>query len=382
MSKHKFLYLDCLRGFAAVAVVLYHVTENNGLHWLPSADIAVDLFFGLSGFVMAASYSQAIGQGLDFKTFIVRRLIRLYPMFLVGLLLGAAAIYIKHDLALSDISPDRLATIFYTNALFIPYFGSASTHVFNYVSHDEGFPLSPSHWSLFFEIVAYAIFFFVSRRKPKLVPVLAVAGWVLFFGVSLRWGTGLGWGHGIFFWGGLPRVVYGFFAGVVAFIVYSNDRSAAFSAARQFIAKHSRLVALLLISALILDFSWAPAKTAVAHILVVSASPLLVLIGACVRVENGALNSACRILGFLSYPLYCIHYPILEFADVAARHPLRDTSPLALSCGVTALSIILAIVFAKFIDEPVRRILTRKFGADRVMKPATVTTAVANGQKQ
>jgi peptidoglycan/LPS O-acetylase OafA/YrhL len=89
--------LTSLRGAAAVLVVLHHycmVFTDDILRWLPSrilvnAYLCVDLFFILSGFVLAYVYHQ-FSQGVkaaDYRAFIVARVARIYPLHLATLAL-------------------------------------------------------------------------------------------------------------------------------------------------------------------------------------------------------------------------------------------------------------------------------------------------------
>ncbi|RWD64150.1 MAG: acyltransferase, partial [Mesorhizobium sp.] len=63
--------LDALRGVAAVAVALQHLMR---IYHLPEAPLnpflAVDLFFILSGFVMARTYEDRLRRGLSAVGFI------------------------------------------------------------------------------------------------------------------------------------------------------------------------------------------------------------------------------------------------------------------------------------------------------------------------
>lgn len=52
----KFVALDGLRGFAAIFVVALHVCNMLAIWRRSSAYLAVDLFFILSGFVVAYAY--------------------------------------------------------------------------------------------------------------------------------------------------------------------------------------------------------------------------------------------------------------------------------------------------------------------------------------
>jgi peptidoglycan/LPS O-acetylase OafA/YrhL len=88
--------LDGLRGLAASAVVFAHIRffYPDHSYWLnvDVGDEAVALFFSLSGFLMAALYSQRPFNAADFM---VHRLARIYPVYFVSLLVVFAltAIY-------------------------------------------------------------------------------------------------------------------------------------------------------------------------------------------------------------------------------------------------------------------------------------------------
>ena len=76
--------LDLLRGFAALSVCLYHTgfLLMPGYHILPGGYLCVDLFFLLSGFVIARTYDRRIASGMVLGAFAIQRLARLYPLFL------------------------------------------------------------------------------------------------------------------------------------------------------------------------------------------------------------------------------------------------------------------------------------------------------------
>jgi hypothetical protein len=50
---HRFVFLDGLRGIAAVVVMLYHFTQHTSHPIAELGSVCVDLFFCLSGFVIA-----------------------------------------------------------------------------------------------------------------------------------------------------------------------------------------------------------------------------------------------------------------------------------------------------------------------------------------
>ena len=69
--KQTFAALDGVRGIAALAVMMFHIAwwPHFGRPF-PSAYLAVDLFFTLSGFVVAHAYSPRLSQGLSALAFL------------------------------------------------------------------------------------------------------------------------------------------------------------------------------------------------------------------------------------------------------------------------------------------------------------------------
>jgi peptidoglycan/LPS O-acetylase OafA/YrhL len=83
--------LTGLRGVAAIVVMLYHFFEDDTYFapYVPSlikhGYLAVDVFFILSGFVMALSYAHYFKDGVAvsaFRTFMVKRVARIYPLYM------------------------------------------------------------------------------------------------------------------------------------------------------------------------------------------------------------------------------------------------------------------------------------------------------------
>ena len=82
--------LDGLRGVAVLAVLLFHFAHLDrpaGLaqRWLLSATGAgwagVDLFFVLSGFLITGILLDARGSSGYFRTFYLRRVLRIFPLY-------------------------------------------------------------------------------------------------------------------------------------------------------------------------------------------------------------------------------------------------------------------------------------------------------------
>src|SRR5215469_5748632 len=98
--------LDGLRGLAALAVMLFHFN----IFFLPQARLteiapfvsrgylAVDLFFLLSGFVMAHVYGRLLGSNwrAHWRHFAVSRFARLYPLFAITTMVIVSLVTLYH----------------------------------------------------------------------------------------------------------------------------------------------------------------------------------------------------------------------------------------------------------------------------------------------
>ncbi len=162
--------LTGLRGIAALYVVFFHA---NGQYRMPDlirpfirhGYMAVDLFFILSGFVMAMTYAGLFENGFSFKSFkqfLLLRLARIYPLF--ALMTVLTAILIATVLS-KTYSFNHLGT-----ALL---FNFTLTHVWGFANS-----VVPPSWSISTEWAAYLLFpvgVFVGLRLPRRWSVLGLA---------------------------------------------------------------------------------------------------------------------------------------------------------------------------------------------------------------
>jgi peptidoglycan/LPS O-acetylase OafA/YrhL len=199
-QSHTFATLDMLRGIATFAVLIGHCRDwftpfVNGL-------LAVDLFFVMSGFVIAHAYEGKFGAGLSRMRFFVLRMIRLYPHYLAGTIMGIVVLA-THG---GDALP-KLLKISFFSALMQPTPGQ---------SLDLLYPSNPLPWSLLFEICINALYALTWRRwtTGALAAACAIALALLIASRIHLHGFDNGWGWWNFV-GGLARVCYGFPLGVL-----------------------------------------------------------------------------------------------------------------------------------------------------------------------
>ena len=142
--KNHFRPLTSLRFFAAMHVLAFH-NHLDALMDLPggirsiirTGYVSVSLFFVLSGFILAYTYhGDREGVSFDRRSFWAARLARIYPVYLVGLLLAAlivgAALMMKVDTPLKIYGYPAIAIIFFLLAAI-----GALVLVFNIMFRDE-----------------------------------------------------------------------------------------------------------------------------------------------------------------------------------------------------------------------------------------------------
>lgn len=338
-SQARHVGLDGLRGVAAIAVVLYHYTQGT-YHLFPSAPAAVDFFFVLSGFVLASAYGSKLGHGMTPWHFMRLRLLRLYPLYLVGTLLGLAALSAGLYGGANTQSGWMLLSHFALALLFLPGpTGMGGTL----------YPLDGPAWSLFFELVANGLFAAVRFKTPMMIGIcgLTALGYgaiVCATGVDAgwQWATALG---------GVPRVLFSFYLGVLLQGIGS-------------LRSGDRLPSYLPSLVLVLAFSLPHAvPTYLAVILFLSPALILAQVGS---EPAGKFRSLCSWLGGNSYALYVVHQPLYDLAHIAMQW-LKGIAtpelPVSWMLGTLACALLLSHVLTKHVDGPLRRWLSRLWRA-------------------
>ncbi|MFD9208980.1 acyltransferase family protein [Streptomyces sioyaensis] len=141
--------LDGLRALAVTAVVVYHVNPA----WLPGGFLGVDVFFGLSGYLIThllITEWQRHGR-IDLRGFWLRRARRLLPALAVVLLTATAAAAVLRPNRLESISGSLLSAATFTNNWW-----QISTHASYFASFGPP-PLFEHLWTLSVEEQFYLL---------------------------------------------------------------------------------------------------------------------------------------------------------------------------------------------------------------------------------
>jgi peptidoglycan/LPS O-acetylase OafA/YrhL len=341
--------LDGLRGLAAVFVMTFHfniffVPQARLTDLIPFLDrgyLAVDLFFLLSGLVMAHVYGQALATDwrAQWTKFAIARFARIYPLFAVTTSVMAIAVAI-FDTPLAPAIPISLSA---GSLALQPFLLQqwASSGSWNYPS-----------WSISTEAEAYIYFVFfagllLAGRRARLIAV----GCIFIVAVlSLVKGGTLNYSHKF---PALVRTLAEFSLGALLYRLYSSD------------AKPSRIW--VVSSAVVLA-----GLSLVTHVdfLLVGAFGCLIYLSINARgaLATALLNSRPSVaLGKWSYSIYLWHAPvhyivIAMFAAIGLPVSTLGLSGARLLLLATALVVVgLSAVSFEYFESPVRSLIVRRF---------------------
>lgn len=325
--------LDAMRGICALIVVVLHCS-NEDFSPVPGGYLAVDFFFVLSGLVVTRAYANRLHQGLSFLAFIKLRLVRLYPLFALGLLIDAARavtnVFRGHA---SGFELPAIATSLMRGLLMLP-----SEH--GWVL----FRLNSPAWSLAFEMLINVVFALILfRLRSAILALLAGAAFVALvmsaqshgnFDLGYLWSTAFP---------GLLRAFWGFAVGMlIARLPWTAPRP---SWAMLF------PVGVLIVVALVPPILWTET------VCIGLVMPMLVYVGARIN-PPPALTRAAGILGDMSYPVYALHWPLFYLFRTMGK-ALHLPAPLTMLLIVVLVSVI-GMGVGRFFEVPIRRTLSRR----------------------
>jgi peptidoglycan/LPS O-acetylase OafA/YrhL len=347
MAGNRYIFLDGIRGLAAILVLVRH-TGNFWHFAFYRSYLAVDLFFILSGFVIAYAYDGKLRDGkISLAQFLKIRLIRLYPVFLMSVFMCALVVLaaVLFDPPGTAPSMAEMAPVIALTALYLPSHLSGS---------DDLFPLNAIYWSLFFELVVNIVYAAVRPYlSTAVLLVLASSFGLMVASIAYEYGTlnvGFTWGFGAIF-SGFARAAFGIFLGLLLFRLRGR-----------FISRFGGLVnpwfAFFLICTLLASPSADRFDAIVDWLAVAVVFPLSILFAS--QPSSTRFEGLLLSLGSASYPIYVFHRPVSALISRAAGPVVGRYAPFT---GV--LLVIFLILFSVWlerrVDIPVRRRLTARF---------------------
>ena len=164
--------IQVLRGIAASLVVISHIgiierkygySGQNFLFWADIGQAGVDLFFVISGFIMVVTMWKRFGNSKGISQFLLRRFIRIYPIYWIYLILICVTMAVNPQWVNSSVQG---GINFFASFLLLPA---------------KGGPILLVDWSLKYEVFFYAVFaIFMLFPLKYLFPILTA----LFIGLT------------------------------------------------------------------------------------------------------------------------------------------------------------------------------------------------------
>jgi len=342
-------HLDALRIVAAAAVVVLHYMEyakdNAVAHFVfahvQHFNLFVDLFFVISGFVIAKQYLERVSGPDDIKRFFWRRMARIYPLHLLTLAFYLAiAAVLQLGLARGE-NPARYPLSDLPAQLLMLHALIGERLTFNFPS-----------WSLSAEMFCYLLFPFLAAgaaRWRSSVPIIVVIAVLANSAVSAFTdaGTWTDWINR----GGMFRALPSFALGVTLYIFR----------ARLDLAPAIQLPFTLLLSAFLVFGGLLPQTLMLA---IVYAIVLLAARADAMGQDTFLSRNRVDRWSDLTYSVYMLHIPVATVVLTIGGRFLAPFVPDARLALVPLAVVVLAIASKasyRYVETPIRHLLYALF---------------------
>ena len=177
-NRNRCVHLDVLRGLAGLAVPMLHLQEGFSrppaswsLTFCGHNYFAVEFYLLLMAYMFGAAYDRRWGAGMGLGDFAKRRLKRLHPLVVSGVVLGglvfalqAAGVAWAGTSKMTGQSAGLQAWAFVSGLLMLPAFG------FTYIA-----PLNPCSWTLYYQYLGNVLYALVVRHMRCWMLAVAAA---------------------------------------------------------------------------------------------------------------------------------------------------------------------------------------------------------------
>jgi peptidoglycan/LPS O-acetylase OafA/YrhL len=343
-------HIDGLRAVAVLLVVLYHI----GIPGIHGGFIGVDVFFVISGYLITSLLlAESVQHGrIDLAGFYARRVRRLFPAMMIVVLatIGLGAVFLLPIFSeQSALAKSAIATSFYVSNFYFwrytgDYFGSPTD--FEPLLHTWSLAVEEQFYLVWPLLIIVLLKVRNGRRDTlarDLLLLLATLS-VVSFSFSL-WATRTQPTAAFYL---MPSRAWQFGVGGILAIALSQGAKAGHVIANLLSA--TGLVAVIGAGLFLTERGFP------------GANALLPTLGTAAVIAGNTLNSGTcvaallswqpmRFVGLVSYSWYLWHWPLLAIARASALE--RQDLTRDLSLGL--LSLLLAILTYRFIENPIRQ---------------------------
>jgi peptidoglycan/LPS O-acetylase OafA/YrhL len=309
----------------------------------------VDLFFAISGFVIAHSSKSLIGQPATFRTYWLKRLVRIYPMYWLVLLPTLAGVLLTG-------SADKIPA-----GSVLDVFAHWSSTALLLPEHDA---VNGVSWSLSYELYFYGVFsLLILSPRLWIVPAGIALGTLLLLGIPA---TDTLFNNFL-----LSPFNLEFGLGILVSYIFQR------------ITFSSGVSLMLLAVALLVVIVFQSTVTNEDHlrrVLVFGSASFLLLLGVLGLDSQNSLPIPGWLgkLGDASYMLYLIHCPTLIIANKLIKPLVHDAfSVLALNLVLVVLIGWFSIYLHQHLEKPVMKSLLRRLLPARPKVVVPIREAIA-----
>ncbi|WP_051361190.1 acyltransferase family protein [Desulfuromonas sp. TF] len=346
--------IQALRGFAVLIVLFYHAKIGP----LSAGFLGVDVFFVISGYLITTLVKDGIERGdFSFANFYFRRAKRILPAAYVTFLCTALlAPFFLASSEMNDLRAQMAGSVAFISNIVLwrqsGYFeGEAALkpllHVWSLSIEEQYYFLLPAflffvprrHWkrgAIVLMLASLALCLYMVHRKPTpTFFLLPTRGWEMALGsigallvIRERFERWIKWA----FWPAL---------------------------------------AILLTLPIVKIAPYHPGPDA----MLICVATLVVILRKHPLLFRGPVMQGMGWVGDISYSLYLVHWPLFAFLNNVWVGPSNVDSPLSIRMGLLFLSLLLAWVLNRYVEEPTRRVnikLTRHV----LVRTATVSIAL------
>jgi len=357
-AKQRYEVLDGMRGIAAFIVMLFHYNIQHGYRIFYNAFTAVDFFFILSGFVLLHSYGNRLNTGMTARDFISRRIARLLPLTALGVIVGVPALLVMQHFSQTDFTVFGIFGAAARNMFFIPAVNTNWFIADGATISGQLFPTDGPLWSIFFEFAAGFGFIHLARLGyGKLSRWCVVSfGLIVLYSIwnghivgNRTFDFDAGW-SGSNFIGGFPRVIFGFTCGMLIYrMTTTYPVTGFFKKMLSWPVWHPTAVYAALICALTFPLY---VKGIYSLVEVGIIAPILVFQGSRSICKSAGTSMFSARLGQLSFPVYCLHYPVMSaLKALAITSGVLLPSPTILVTIAVSLTLLLSHVVSSLFEH-------------------------------